>query len=196
MSREELRQATEKRVLAAADRLFREHGFDSTTIREIAKQSDVSLGTVMAVGDKNMLLVRVFDALIEEQHSTQTIPSAANTASCSERIMTLVQPFVSLFTSRDNLARSYASIVVSGDQPSTLFTSLAGLLIDEIHSVILEHGCVADDKVASTAKALYFAYVGTLLSWSSRAAVDEKELSENLQSTFDVICPCKKKREP
>lgn len=189
-TRDGLRQATQKRVIAATDRLFSERGFDATTIRDIAGASDVSVGTVMAVGDKNALLVQVFDALIEEWHVLRGEPVAEVTGACSEQIVGLVKPFVILFTSRQDLARVYASILVSGNSPSTLFTRLASLLVDEIRSVITRHGCVQHEAAGATAEAIYFAYIGTLFSWSAREVADEAELSESLRATFAAICNC------
>lgn len=188
-SREELRRATRQRVLSAADLLFRERGFDATTIRDIADASGVSVGSVMASGDKNALLVQVFDALIEGGHAQPTV-AADSEGACAERILRLVQPFVALFAERQDLSRMYASIQVAGKQPSPLFTSLAELLVDDIASVIGEHGCVAPDAVADTARAIYFAYIGTLFSWPAQAPIDEAHILASLVVTFTSICTC------
>lgn len=189
-TRDGLRWATHKRVIAAADRLFSGRGFDATTIRDIAEASDVSVGTVIAVGDKNSLLVQVFDALIEEEHVLRSGPVAEKPDSCSEQIMCLVKPFVALYTSRQDLARVYASILVSGNSPSTLFTSLASLLVSEIRTVITQHGCIQHEFVDAAVEAIYFAYIGTLFSWSAREVADDAELNESLRATFAAICNC------
>jgi AcrR family transcriptional regulator len=188
-TRVELRQATRQRVLAAADKLFRERGFDATTIRDIAQASGVSVGSVMSAGDKNALLVQVFDSLIEQGHAR---PPAEPTGdhSCATRILHLIRPFVELFASRQDLSRAYASIQVSGKESSPLFTRLAGLLIDGIGTTITEHGCTAPEAIPATARAIYFAYIGTLFSWSARATIDVAELSDSLHTTFAAICTC------
>jgi len=61
------RDDTHARVVAAANAQFLEHGFTDTTIRDIATAAGVSTGTVMIVGDKRALLVKVFDGLIAEE---------------------------------------------------------------------------------------------------------------------------------
>lgn len=188
-TRVELRQATRDRVLAAADRLFQERGFDATTIRDIAEASGVSVGSVMASGDKNALLVQVFDSLIERGHE-RPIAAADGDESCATRILNLVQPFVALFTSRPDLSRVYASIQVSGRESSPLFTHLATLLVDEIGSTLTHHGCTPPDAIAGTAQAIYFAYIGTLFSWSARETLIEAELLDSLHLTFTSICTC------
>ncbi|SMQ74890.1 TetR/AcrR family transcriptional regulator [Agreia sp. VKM Ac-1783] len=189
-TRTELREATRERVLAAADRLFRERGFDAATIRDIAEASGVSVGSVMATGDKNALLVQIFDGLIEAGHERST-SDAGDDTSCAQHIVNLVRPFVSLFASRQDLSRTYASIQVSGREPSPLFSRLAKLLVDEITSTITRHGCTTLGAVAPTAQAIYFAYLGTLFSWSARTTIDEGELTDSLHATFAAICTCK-----
>jgi AcrR family transcriptional regulator len=191
-SRSELRDSTHRRVLAAADRLFRQRGFDATTIRDIAEASGVSVGSVMASGDKNALLVQVFDSLIENGHARPAVEAAETdpAASCAARILQLVQPFVTLFAERQDLSRTYAAIQVSGRQSSPLFTQLAALLIDEIASTLAQHGCTPPHAIDGTARAIYFAYIGTLFSWSARDTIVESELLDSLHLTFASICTC------
>ncbi|WP_374947534.1 TetR/AcrR family transcriptional regulator [Agreia sp.] len=190
-SRRELRHATRQRVIGAADRLFQERGFDVTTIRDIADASAVSVGSVMAAGDKNALLVQVFDSLIEQGHS-RSVADAPRDASCAARILYLVQPFVALFAGRPDLSRIYASVQVSGRQSSPLFTRLAALLINEIGSTLTAHGCTAPDAITATSRAIYFSYIGTLFSWPAAEAIDEAELLASLDLTFTSICTCTK----
>ncbi|WP_193103929.1 TetR/AcrR family transcriptional regulator [Brachybacterium sp. FME24] len=189
MSREELRRATQSRVLAAADRLFTEQGFAVTTIRDIATEGGVSVGTVIAVGDKDALLVRVFDGLIAaHQHQGSSAPAAPTpsetAADHAQQILALVDPFIQLFTERAELARAYAAILVRARHSSTLFTQLAGELIDEIEQVLLRSGVRSADDAAPAARSIYFAYVGVLFSWAARADAEPHELPETLLPVF------------
>jgi AcrR family transcriptional regulator len=193
--REQLKQATQLRVLEAASRLFQEHGFTSTTVRDIAEAAGVSAGTVMAVGDKNALLVRVFDTMVADKHARrasidpQQTGDAADT--CVKRLGVLVQPFITMFTGRPELARSYASILVSGTHSSSLFTELAARLVEEFATAITEHGCTSETDAPAKAKALYAAYVGTLFIWSALGLVDPPGLTNSLGTSFAAICTCK-----
>lgn len=194
-TREQLRQATQQRIIDTAGQLFRERGFAETTIREIAETSGVSVGRVMVVGDKNDLLIHVFDDMIaaehmrRAEHESEAAPPAHNT--CSDRLVALVQPFVTLFTTNPILARHYASILVSGTHESILFTELAARIDKEFRSAIGLHDCTAPAGAAQKARALYFAYIGTLLTWSARNSSEPAELLSHLGATFATICDCK-----
>ncbi|MGO2091908.1 MAG: TetR/AcrR family transcriptional regulator [Microbacterium gubbeenense] len=181
--RAEKRQATRSRVLNEARRLFEQRGFTATTIRDIAQASNVSVGTVMSAGDKPALLVQVFDDLIAAEHDARSAPPTAGT--CVDRILSIVDPFVTIFTDRQDLARAYASILVSGTHSSTLFTKLASRLVDEIRAAI---GGSDDAEAYATANAAYVAYIGTLFSWSARHGADSRELIAALRATFTTIC--------
>lgn len=194
-SRKQLKQATQARVLKAAMQLFQERGFSATTIRGIAELAGVSTGTVMTVGDKNTLLVQVFDTMIAGEHAQRagspTRLTVDSLDSCVERLIALVQPFVAMFTDNPELARAYASILISGTHSSSLFTKLAAQLVEEFATAITEHGCTSPVDADARAKALYAAYVGALFTWSAGNMDDSHSLTKNLRTLFATICICK-----
>lgn len=192
-TRERLKHTTQARVVEAAGRLFRERGFPSTTVRDIAEASGVSVGTVMAVGDKNGLLVRVFDEMVGAEHARRAGmgSTSAGSATCPERLVALVEPFVAIFMARPELAQSYASIVASGTQTSTLFTDLAGSLVGEFATTLAAHGCVDRADATALAESLYAAYVGTLFISSARGTDEISDLVGRIHAVFTSICRCK-----
>lgn len=195
LTRKQLKEATRLRVLDAAGQLFKERGFSATTIRDIAQVSEVSVGSVIAVGDKDALLVQVFESQIEAEHigrsNTLNRPNVAVGETCGDRLFALVQPFVSLFVSDFDMARKYASILVSGTHESLLFTKLADQLIEEFVSVILEDQCTSQANAPAKAQAMYAAYVGVLFTWSTSGSDNLIALSEKLRNTFAALCDCK-----
>jgi AcrR family transcriptional regulator len=185
------RQDTHARVLAAARRQFLERGFADTTVRAIAADAGVSVGTVMVVGDKQALLVRVFDTLIEELHhrpgrTGAVMPGENADATVADRILDLLTPFVELFTSQPDLARAYAVILVQGQSTSTVFTALAELLLAEINQVLHQGGPPGDP--APLARAVYLAYLGTLFTWPRQRDHDVAAVRASLRATVAAIC--------
>lgn len=211
--REDARRATEARVIAAADRSLRANGFDATTIRGIAEEAGVSVGTVMAVGDKATLLVRVFDALIAATQDDLGVgdeaaaggdcagcrpdmgvrdrPAQQTSAAAAElpdALVALVRPFVSIFADREELARAYTAILASGRHSSALFPSLADGLIERFRIVLETHG--QHDPAA--APACYAAYLGELFATAARGPdgtgrIDRDELERRIRGHFRVI---------
>lgn len=195
-ARERLKQDTRQRVLDTAARLFRERGSADITVREIAQASGVSAGTVMTVGDKNALVVHAFDRLVAAEHAQHDPgePDVPSAATCSDRLTDCVRPFVVIFTSQPVLARVYASILVTGEHDSHLFTDLADRLREEFARAITRHGCSPSDSAPAVASALYFAYVGVLFSWAAQNSHDPNVLLERLRAAFATICTCQEAR--
>jgi AcrR family transcriptional regulator len=66
--REQQRLATEQHILAAALRLFGEHGYDATTTKQLAEAAGVAHGTVFLVAPtKEALLVRALEHRLREE---------------------------------------------------------------------------------------------------------------------------------
>lgn len=119
------RLETRRAVLEAASRLLHSKGFQATTIRDIANEAGVSVGTVMSVGDKEALLVELFDGLISERQEKIDGQVFMGGACCGGDAVAVVEPFAVLFEEHRDLAQTYASIIVSGQHSSVVFTDLA-----------------------------------------------------------------------
>ncbi len=66
------RQRTEERILTDAAALFLDRGYRGTTVRAIAESAGVSVGRVMAVGDKDALLIACYDRWIARSRRART----------------------------------------------------------------------------------------------------------------------------
>lgn len=165
-SRNRQKEATRQRVLTAADALFREIGFDATTIRSIAASAQVSVGTVMAVGDKNAILVAVYDEWIADVHRQRSVAGRADVSAqdnAPAEVLGLFLPFLEHFARDTALSRVYASIIVGGRVDSEIFRSLGLALTDEIEQTLRRAGHDSTRAVQG-AQVIYFAYLGMLMS--------------------------------
>lgn len=188
-SRGEQREATRRRVIAVADRLFREQGFTATSIRQIAAEAGVSTGTVIAVGDKSTLLASVFEssiAALQSEHAERpdAIPDARTTA---ERIASLFLPFLTLFARDQELSREYAAVLVRGAHDSAIFTQMADELMLTI-SAELERAGQTAGRAAAASRTIYLSYLGILFSWAGSDSDVPTALSD-LAAAISTIAP-------
>lgn len=171
-TRAELRAATRRRVVASARKLFESEGFEATTVRAIAADAGVSVGTVMSVGDKRALLVEVFDDAIRAVHDARSpsgigplAPPDAGTGAAPAavhddpralvaRILALLDPFVAVFSAHTDLARTYAAALVSGRHTSTVFGEPRTVLVGEIAAVLADAVPGAGSDAAPDARAV------------------------------------------
>lgn len=171
-TRAEQRDTTRRAVVHAASTLFREQGFAATTIRQIAEAAGVSVGTVMAAGDKDSLLVATFDEGIAAVHANRPAPAEVGRRLAVEdaaaRILALVLPFLELFEADIELARHYGSVLFRGGYDAAAMNGLASTLQGEFAAVLEQAGLEPDDA-ARSAETIYLAYLGVLFSWAGGA---------------------------
>lgn len=163
------RAHTRARVVDSAQRLFLARGFRGTTVRDIAADADVSVGTVMAVGDKDALLLGAFDRWVGAVHDeweagARPLPDGGDPAA---RIGSLVQPFLDLFNDRIELTREYGAIFARGAGQAEVFTGLAVKLTAEFTAVLADAGLGRHAEAGG--RAVYASYLGLLMAHAALA---------------------------
>ncbi|MBP2414292.1 AcrR family transcriptional regulator [Arthrobacter stackebrandtii] len=189
--REAQRQATRQDVLDAAEALFHTEGFKATTVRRIAAGAGVSIGTVMAAGDKDSLLVEAMDRRIRLMHQARMIPETGFLAmkaggNAPEMVAALVQPFMQLFAEDLDLAREYGAVLMRGRHQSEVFGSLALQLKSEFEQAYKLFG-LGRQAARTAATATHLAYLGILLSWSAGAFGQEDALVQLKESVAALM---------
>ena len=183
-SRAQARDTSRIKVLSAAEELFVRHGFASTTIRQIAESAAVSVGTVMAVADKNGLLVEIFDRKIA---SIQPSPfDAPITHDPVAEIIDILASFVRFFAAQPDLARAYTAILVGGKHPSIIFAELTGVLIGQVSDVLIRAGRSATDASA-TARIIHRAYLGEVFIWAGQSDPNPDNTLTELEKTLRYL---------
>lgn len=188
--RQAQRQATRRGVLDAAETLFHAQGFKATTVRQIAARAGVSIGTVMAAGDKDRLLVSVMDHRIELMHQERMLPETGFLAmkagnNAPEMIAALAQPFLQLFAEDLELAREYGAILIKGQHNSEVFGALAFQLTKEFEQAFKLFGLPREAaRVAATTA--HLSYLGILLAWAG-GAYDQDSALQQFKETVGAL---------
>lgn len=172
------RQRTEDRILAAAADLFLAHGYRAATIRAIAETAEVSVGRVMAVGDKDALLIACYDRWIAQlQDGTYDLPRARadrGTASAvQDHLLGIFLPFLEFFAAHEDLSRDYAAALIRVHGRPQVFDGLARDLQTALSENLTSIG-ISEDNARASAAALYDSYMGVLFRWAaSDMSVDD-----------------------
>lgn len=195
MKRQERRVATRQHVLTVAAQMFEEHGFDSTTVRDIAHAAGVSVGTVMAVGDKSALLVEVFDGRIGQVHENRGAKASAADGNAVDALLDVFSPFVEMFAANPTLAQDYAAALVSGKHRAGVFHELAATLRREISETLQQTGLspqVADQR----AVAVHLAYLGTLFMSAGTGDPNDPKPAEDFVAVLQHLTDERPTRDP
>jgi AcrR family transcriptional regulator len=190
-TRQELREETHARVVAAASRLFLERGYRATTVRDVAAAAGVSVGTVMTVGDKDTLLAATFDALIGElQDAPRPAPDAgsadARPDDVVDAVLAVVDPFLTLFATHLDLAREYGAVLMTGRHPGGVFGELGPAFLAQVQAA-LERSPDGPHDTAAGARTIYLAYLGSLLAWAGQGTPDADAAREALRDVVTFV---------
>lgn len=116
--RERQKALKRQRLLAAAEQLFQEQGYDGTTTREIAKVADVAVGTLFAYAcDKRDLLLMLLNDRLETLFSNATA-TRPNEQPLLDQLTQLFQPIYEFFAAERNVALGGMREIAAIGEPS------------------------------------------------------------------------------
>ncbi|KAB1662256.1 TetR/AcrR family transcriptional regulator [Pseudoclavibacter chungangensis] len=184
-SRAAKRASSSARVLEAAATLFAERGFAASTVRDIAAHAGVSVGTVMAVGDKDRLLLDVMEQRIEGLQRG-AVPERG---SLPERVLALLVPFVELFVADTELARAFAGVLVAGRHRSAVFGALGTELRERVATVARSTAAIGENEASAFAALVHDAYLGVLFAGAAAGPdVTGPEIARRLDAAVTTAC--------
>ena len=151
-------------VKRAAWSLFVAHGFEATTVRQIAAEAGVSTGTVMSFGTKNTLLLELFEDAIADRIGDAPPP----TDDPVEAVWACFRPYFEFFGSEPELGRSYASVLFSGTQhqPAALGEKAEQFNTYVAHVITQRYAASVEDATRA-AEAIFATYMHTLMRWAT-----------------------------
>lgn len=110
-ARERNKAEKRKRIRLAALKLFAEHGYDATTLRDVAHEAHVALGTLsLYAADKRDLTLLVFNEITLQimEHAIDLVRAADQPL--DERILAFFSPFYRDWASNPRLARIFLQV--------------------------------------------------------------------------------------
>ena len=157
--------------MIAARKLFAEHGYDATTLREVAEQAGLGLGTLFNyISDKRDLIYLVFNQEVDLVTDT-SLAAPRPWQSFSEKVLAMIEPLYRLFGSEPILSRILLSEVLQ-HTPGFHLAEHVGIrdrFIRGMEEVIAD--AQASGEIASAespvliARHIFFSYSAALRWW-------------------------------
>lgn len=160
------RERTRAAVLDAATRLFRERGYEATSVRAIAASARVSVGAVMGVGTKDELLVSIFVDEIERLSVERFGPAGPDQGLPPARVVEeILAGYFDLISGQAELARAWGAALLTDGRHADTLRNLHDALVGEVGGVL--QGSAPREVVEGATEDLYISYLGFLFAWAS-----------------------------
>lgn len=185
-------ESTRSIILETALRLFRERGFEETTMRLIAEEADVSLGNAYYYFKSKDDLVHAFYARIQEEQFAASVGILATERSFKGRLVGTIRALLIVVTPYHRLFSSLFKI--AGDPENNLnpfspeTRELRERCIEQFRQVL--NGAdekVPDDIGAELPQLLWMYYMGIVLFWLHDRSAGFARTFKLLDVTADLI---------
>jgi AcrR family transcriptional regulator len=179
--REQNKLEKRQRIQAAVRALFSKHGYETATLRQIAKRAHVGLGTLFNYAqDKRDLIFLVFNE--ELSAVTDEALNAAHTQlHLLEQLMGLFRPHYEFFARTPGLSRILLKDMAfySEGKQAAEFQKIRGRLLSGIEEVVKaaqqDRQIKSDEDARLIARYIFFVFAGALRWWIASRRPDPRE---------------------
>jgi AcrR family transcriptional regulator len=159
-------EATRERVFAAAVRLFRRRGFESTTMRDIALAANLSLGAAYHYFASKDAIARAYYEWMQTEHEELVRPVFASGADLRERLRALFRTKLDLLRhDRKLLAALFGHLGDRADPLSVFGQKTAAIRARSIALFVaaFEDPSIPPDLREMLGRAVWFAHLGVFV---------------------------------
>ena len=211
--REQRKQEKRQRIRSAVRVLFSKHGFETATLRQIAKRAHVALGTLFNYAqDKRDLVFLIFNEELAAVHDVALKASEAQNT-LLEQLLALCRPHYEFFGKNPVLSRillKNMTFYSEGKQAAEYLRNRGRLLtgIEKMVRAAQQNGEIgSNEDAALIARHFFLVFAGALRWWISGHKPNPREgLAElrkfftlqigGLQPTIPLAKPAKSARRP
>ena len=169
---------TRERLVQTALRLFREDGFQATTMRRIATEAGVSLGNAYYYFGSKDDLVQELYLTIQREHRELARPRLRTGASLTENLRTVLHAGIDVMTPYQEFGGTFLTVALPPSARSSPFSAdsgdaraqAIGLMREVVTSSRGRPGGVLLDRLPTL---LWLAYLGVTLHWVTDTSPDQ-----------------------
>jgi AcrR family transcriptional regulator len=203
--REQNKLEKRQRIRAAARELFSKHGYDSATLRQIARRAHVGLGTLFNYAqDKRDLVFLIFNEELAAV-TDQALRAAESHHSLLDQLMDIYKPHYEYFSKHPELSRILLrelTFYSEGKQAAT-FQGIRARLIAGIEKAVgsaqKEQRIRSKEEAAIVGRQVFFISSGAIRWWIASQRPDPRkglaELRRLLELQLHGLQPARKLRK-
>lgn len=188
-------EETRQLVLDTALRLFRERGFDATTIRDVAAAAGVSAGAAYYYYDSKEAIVGAYYDYLQAAHAARARETFATTSDLRRRLRAAIHTKLDIVRDDRRLLRALFRYGGEPDHPLSWFgpaTAEQRRLSIEIFATALEGERWPDDMRDVAPVLLWTLHMGVLLYFLFDASPEQRRTRALVDAAVDVVVDVKR----
>jgi AcrR family transcriptional regulator len=185
-------EQTRELILATALRLFREQGYDATTMRAIAAEAGVSVGNAYYYFDSKEHLIQAFYDDIGRQHRAAAAPLLAEQRDLAARLRTSLRTHLDVMAPYHDFAGGFFKTAADPKSPLSPFSSDSAPAREEEVSFCAALVDGSDAKVPESLREelpnlLWLYHMGVVLYWVHDSSTGAAKTYELVDRTVPLV---------
>lgn len=183
---------TRELLVETALRLFREQGFDGTTMRGIAKEAGVSLGNAYHYFAGKDELVQELYRVVQVEHRDRALPRLDPGVPLAENLRTTLHTGLDVMAPYHAFGQAFVRVALPSSSPASPFSpESAGpreLAVDLMRTVIETSGTRVPARLRERLPhLLWLAYLGVTLHWVTDGSPDQRRTRRLVDGLAPVV---------
>lgn len=190
--REQHKLEKRQRIRAAVRELFSRHGYETATLRQIAKRAHVGLGTLFNYAqDKRDLVFLIFNEELAAV-GDEALKAAQSQTDLMDQLMGVCRPHYVFFARNPGLSRILLRDMTfySEGKQAAEFQRIRGRLLSGIEEVVRlaqqNQRIRSQEDAALIARYIFLVFAGALRWWIANRSPDPREGLEDLKRLFEL----------
>jgi AcrR family transcriptional regulator len=188
-------EGTRRQILETALTLFRERGFEETTIRDIAAGAGLSLGAAYYYFKSKEAIVGAYYAYVQEEHLTRSREGFARHDGLRERLRAALHTKIDIMAEDRRLLRALFRYGGDPDHPLSWFGPAT--LEQRQHSVNVFAEALAGEKLPADVRdaaptLLWTLHMGILLYFLYDGSPDQRRTHKLIDAAVDFVVDVKR----
>ncbi len=185
-------EQTRQNIVAAALRLFHSGGYDKTTMRAIATEAGVSLGSAYYYFDSKEHLIQAYYGRVQEQHAAACVDVLGKTSSFPDRLRGVLITWVDVSTDYHEFSGKFFKNAAEPTSPLSPFSADSKAAREASIGIYREVVEGSDLKLAKALRAelpelLWLLQMGVVLFWVYDGSPGQQRTRQLIDGTVPMI---------
>ena len=188
-------EATRQQILDTALVMFREQGFEETTIRAIARRTGLSLGATYYYFNSKEALVAAYYEHTQHQHRERAGAAFAKAANLKERLLAAYHTKIDVMDGDQRLLRALFRFGGDPDHPLSWFGPASReqrRLSVEVFEAAIAGEKLPDDVLAAAPMLLWTLHMGILLYFVYDTSPEHRRTRKLINAAVDFVVDAKR----